>query len=166
MNALDIVILALFIPGLVRGISKGFLEQVISLGGVFLSVYLAYRFSSVLCVWLRDYISVSDTVLGVISFSLILAGALILVIMLAKLITKAVEMASLGWFNRVLGIVFSFATTALVLATLAIIFDTLNVKFELVKSPVLTESVLYPALRDLGYAVFPYLKKLLPEVLL
>ena len=45
MNTLDIVILLLFIPGIIRGLSKGFLEQAISLAGVVLSVYLAYRFS-------------------------------------------------------------------------------------------------------------------------
>ena len=44
MNTLDIVILLLFIPGIVRGISKGFIEQVISLVGIVLSAYLAFKF--------------------------------------------------------------------------------------------------------------------------
>ena len=41
MNTLDIVILLLFIPGIIRGITKGFLEQAISLAGIVLSVYRA-----------------------------------------------------------------------------------------------------------------------------
>ena len=157
MNTLDIVILLLFIPGIVRGLSKGFLEQAISLVGVVLSVYLAYKFSGFACDILQNYITVSETVLHVIGFT----AVLVLVMLLSKLVTKMAGMASLGWLNKVLGIAFALCTTALVIAILIILFDTVNVKFELVKSPILQESVLYGHLKDFGYFVFPYLKQLL-----
>ena len=161
MNSLDIVFLLLFIPGIIRGLTKGFLEQVISLGGVVLSAFLAYRFSGFACDILKEYITVSETVLHVIGFAAVLVLSLLLVILLAKLVTKVAEMASLGWLNKVLGVVFSLFTTALILSILIILFDTVNVKFELVTSPILQESVLYGHLKDFGYYVFPYLKQLL-----
>ena len=161
MNTLDIVILLLFIPGIVRGLSKGFLEQAISLVGVVLSVYLAYKFSGFACDILQNYITVSETVLHVIGFTAVLVLVLVLVMLLSKLVTKMAGMASLGWLNKVLGIAFALCTTALVIAILIILFDTVNVKFELVKSPILQESVLYGHLKDFGYFVFPYLKQLL-----
>ena len=161
MNSLDIVFLLLFIPGIIRGLTKGFLEQVISLGGVVLSAFLAYRLSGFACDILKEYITVSETVLHVIGFAAVLVLSLVLVILLAKLVTKVAEMASLGWLNKVLGIVFSLFTTALILSILIILFDTVNVKFELVTSPILQESVLYGHLKDFGYYVFPYLKQLL-----
>lgn len=161
MNSLDIVFLVLFIPGIIRGLTKGFLEQVISLGGIVLSAFLAYRFSGFACDILKDYITVSDTVMRVIGFATVLVLALVAVILLAKLVTKVVEMASLGWLNKILGIVFSLFTTALILSILIILFDTVNVKFELVSSPILQESVLYGHLKNFGYFVFPYLKQLL-----
>lgn len=161
MNSLDIVILLLFIPGIIRGLSKGFLEQLISLGGIVLSVYLAYKFSDFACNIIKDYITVSETVLHVIGFAAVLIAVLLVIVLLAKLVTKVAEMASLGWLNKTLGLVFSLAVTALVIAVLIILFDTVNVKFELVNSPVLQESVLYGHLKDLGYFVFPYLKQLL-----
>ena len=67
----------------------------------------------------------------------------------------------LGWLNKVLGLAFALCTTALVIAIVIILFDTVNVKFELVKSSILQDSVLYGHLRDFGYFVFPYLKQLL-----
>ncbi len=161
MNGLDIALLILFIPGIIRGLSKGFLEQAISLAGVVLSVYLAYHFSDYACGYIKQYISVSETVLHVIGFAAVLILALLAVILLSKVITKVVEMASLGWLNKVLGLVFALATTALVLSIIIILFDTVNVKFELVKSPLLEESALYGPLKDMGYYVFPYLKQLL-----
>lgn len=161
MNTLDIVILLLFIPGIIRGLSKGFLEQAISLVGIVLSVYLAYHFSDFACNIIKQYITVSETVLNVIGFAVVLVVVLLLVMLLSKLVTKVAEMASLGWLNKVLGIVFALGTTALVIAILIILFDTVNVKFELVKSNILQDSVLYGHLKDFGYFVFPYLKQLL-----
>ena len=161
MNTLDIVILLLFIPGIIRGLSKGFLEQAISLVGVVLSVYLAYHFSDFACNIIKQYITVSETVLNVIGFAVVLVVVLLLVMLLSKLVTKVAEMASLGWLNKVLGIVFALGTTALVIAILIILFDTVNVKFELVKSNILQDSVLYGHLKDLGYFIFPYMKQLL-----
>ncbi len=161
MNTLDIVILILFIPGIIRGITKGFMEQAISLAGIVLSVYVAYHFSSYACNFIQKYITVSETVLHILGFAATLIAVLIVVLLLAKLFTKAVEMASLGWLNKALGFLFSILTTALVLGLLAIVFDTLNVKFGLVKSNILQDSVLYGHLKDFGYLVFPYMKQLL-----
>ncbi|MBP3202752.1 MAG: CvpA family protein [Bacteroidales bacterium] len=161
MNTLDIVLLLLLIPGIVRGLSRGFLEQAVSLAGVILSVYLAFRFSGAVCERLKEYITVSETLLNVIGFALVLVAVLIVVMIIAKLITRVAEMASLGWLNRVLGLVFSLTIAALILSILLILFDTVNVKFELVKSPILQESLLYGVLKDIGYFVFPYLKQLL-----
>jgi membrane protein required for colicin V production len=86
-------------------------------------------------------------------------------ILLAKLLTKVVEMATLGWLNRVLGLVLSLFVTALVLGLLATVFDALNQRFQLVtESKVLSESVLYPILRDFADLVFPFLKQILAPV--
>jgi len=161
MNTLDIVLLILFVPGIVRGLSKGFLEQAISLAGVVASVWAAFHFSSFAAEKLKEYITVSETVLNVISFVVVLVVVLLVVMLVAKLVTKVAQMASLGWLNKGLGLVFAIATTALILSILIILFDTVNLKFELVKSPVLEQSVLYAPLKDLGYYVFPYLKQLL-----
>ena len=103
----------------------------------------------------------SETALHVVGFIVMLLGVLIIVMCLAKVLTHVADAASLGWLNRALGFVFAIAVSALILSVLIILFDTLNTKFELVKTPILNESVLYGHLRDLGYFVFPYLKKLL-----
>ncbi len=160
MNTLDIVILLLFVPGVIRGLTKGFLEQGVTLAGVVLAFWLAFHFSDKASVWLQQYITVPDSVLHLLGFAAVLIGSIIGVILLAKLLTKVVDMIALGWLNKVLGLVFALGTTALVLAGLASLFDSLNLRFELVKSPILQESVLYGYLKDLGYVVFPYLKQL------
>ena len=159
MNTLDIIILVLFIPGIIRGISKGFIEQTLSLLGIVLSVYLAYHYHGAVYTWLAAHFEISETVLHVVGFAIVLAAVLIVVLLIANLITSVIEKASLGWINRALGVALSLVVTALILAVLIILFDTVNTHFGLVKGPFLQESLLYGHLKDLGYTVFPFLQK-------
>ena len=86
-----------------------------------------------------------------------MAGSLV-VLLVAKLLTKVLEMSMLGWLDKVLGLAFALVINALLLGVFIILFDTLNLKFGFVKPEVLDASIVYTTLRDLCYLVFPYLK--------
>ena len=162
MGTLDIILLLLFIPGVIRGLSKGFLEQATALVGVFMSAWLSFKFSSAVSPWIGQYLpTVSETALHVVAFAAILVAGLLATVLLAKLLTKVAEMVLLGWLDRALGLVGAVAVTALLLSLGIILFDTVNVKFALVQESILRDSVLYGPLKDFGYFVFPYLKELL-----
>ena len=158
MNTLDIILLLLFIPGIIRGISKGFLEQAIALVGIVLSVWAAFKFLSPVCDLLGQYVTMPEELLQVVAFVVILVVVSLIVLLLARLLTKVVEMALLGWLNKTLGVVSSILITATILSVIIILFDTVNAKFAFVKPEVLDASVVYTNLRDLSYLVFPYLK--------
>ena len=96
MATLDIILLICFIPGIIRGISKGFLEQALSLAGIVVSVWAAFKFSALVCTWLKPYLSLSETTLNVVAFALILIAVSIVVLLVAKLLTKVLEMSMLG----------------------------------------------------------------------
>ena len=158
MATLDIILLICFIPGIIRGISKGFLEQALSLVGIVLSVWAAFKFSALVCDWLKPYLSLSETTLNVVAFALILIAVCIVVLLVAKLLTKVLEMSMLGWLDKILGLVFALVVNGLLLGVFVILFDTLNLKFGFVKPEVLDGSIVYTTLRDFCYLVFPYLK--------
>ena len=158
MTTLDIILLICFIPGIIRGISKGFLEQALSLAGIVLSVWAAFKFSALVCSWLKPYLSLSETTLSVVAFALILIAVCLAVLVVARLLTKVLEMSMLGWLDKVLGLAFALVINALLLGVFIILFDTLNLKFGFVKPEVLDASIVYTTLRDLCYLVFPYLK--------
>ena len=158
MATLDIILLICFIPGIIRGISKGFLEQALSLAGIVLGVWAAFKFSALVCGWLKPYLSLSDTTLNVVAFALILIAVSIVVLLVAKLLTKVLEMSMLGWLDKILGLAFALVVNGLLLGVFIILFDTLNLKFGFVKPEVLDASIVYTTLRDLSCLVFPYLK--------
>jgi membrane protein required for colicin V production len=161
MSTPDIIILLCFLPAVIRGIMKGFIEQVIALVSLLLGAWLAFKFSNVVGEWLQPYFNVSETVMHVISFAVIMVAVVLVLFVLGKILTGVTKLVMLGWLDRLLGLVFALLLAGLLIGIGIVLFDTVNVKFDLVDEAVLEESVLYGPIRDIAYTVFPYLKELL-----
>ena len=161
MGTLDILLLICFIPALVTGIQKGFVEQVVSIASIFVGAWLAYRFAGPLGVSLKEFLNVDQKIISVISFALIVILSVFLLNLLGKLLGKTLSLASLGFLNKLLGVVFSLLKAALIIGLIIFVFDTLNTKWGLVNGEVLQNSVVYTAIKDAALKVFPYLKNLL-----
>ena len=161
MSTPDIIILICFLPAIISGIMKGFIEQAIALVSLILGAWLAFKFSTVVSGWLQPYFEVSETVLNVISFAVIMVAVVLILFVLSKILTGVTKLVMLGWLDRLLGLVFALLKAGLLIGIAIILFDTLNVKFEFVEEKVLDESVLYAPIRDIAYVIFPYLKELL-----
>ena len=161
MSTPDIIILICFLPAVISGIKNGFIEQVVALVSLVLGAWLAYKFSNVVGEWLQPYMEVSETVLHVISFAVIMIATVLVLFILGKILTGLTKLVMLGWLDRLLGLVFALLIAGLLIGIGIILFDTLNVKFGFVDEAVLDESVLYGPIRDIAYMVFPYLKELL-----
>lgn len=161
MSTPDIIILICFLPAVISGIMKGFIEQAIALVSLILGAWLAFKFSTVVSGWLQPYFEVSETVLNVISFAVIMVAVVLVLFVLSKILTGVTKLVMLGWLDRLLGLVFALLKAGLLIGIAIILFDTLNVKFEFVEEKVLDESVLYAPIRDIAYVIFPYLKELL-----
>ena len=161
MGTLDIILLICFVPALVHGIMKGFVEQLISLASIFIGAWLAYRFAEPLSVWLTQFINVEPRILGVASFAIIVIISILLLALLGKLLAKTLSLASLGFVDKLLGVVFALLKAALIIGLLIFVFDTFNTQWNIVNPEVLDGSVIYGALHGAAMKVFPYLQNLL-----
>ena len=158
MAILDIVILLCFIPAIVSGISKGFVKQVIDFVAILLAAWAAFRFSTMLSEWLGTYVTLDPTVLKVICFVLIAVVVALILNLIGVLITKALQKLSLGFFNRLLGLVFGVLKVGLIIGLVILLFETLNSSLHLVKPEATENAVVYNALKDIANTIFPILK--------
>lgn len=161
MNILDIIILVCFVPALIVGLWKGFISQAISLFSIIVGVWASARFANVVGEWLTRYFTASESVIKVISFILILIVVIVVLYLVGKMLEGVVKLVTLGWLNKLLGVIFSFAKCILILGVVVLAFNALNNAFGIVKESVISESVLYPIIKDIADCVFPYLKSLL-----
>lgn len=161
MNILDIIILLCLVPAIVQGIRKGFISQAISIISIIAGVWASAKFASIVAEWVAQYITASEQVIKIVSFALVLVAVFIVLGLLGKALEGILKLVMLGWLNRLLGVVFSLAKCVLILGLVVLAFNSLNATFGLVKPSVMSDSVLYPVIKDLADAVFPYLKNLL-----
>lgn len=160
MAVLDIVLLVLFIPAIVRGISKGFVEQAFALAAIIVSGKLAFTFSSKVGVWLGGYINTSDTLLYIISFLLIVICTVLVLKICATIISKIIETVSLGWLNRTLGFVIAVLNSALVIGLVFVLFKDVNEKMLHLGTEFMDNSVIYGWIDKFTGFIFPKIEQL------
>ena len=96
--------------------------------------------------------------LKVVGFVLIVIVAALVLGLISALVTKALSALSLGFLNKVLGLVFAILKCALILALLIQLLEVLNGTLHFMPDNYLEGAVVYNALRDLGNTIFPILK--------
>lgn len=163
MDTLDIIILVCFIPAFILGISKGLVKQLTSLAALVVGAVLACKYSPVLGEWLSRYILIKESLMNVICFTIIAILAILLLNILGNLICKIIKIATLGWLDKLLGIVFALLKAVIVIGLFITVFDGLNNSFEFVSKETLDESLMYGAVKDACNVIFPSIKALFTQ---
>lgn len=159
MNIYDII-LAVFIlvAGVVGGVRKGFIYQVVTLIAMIGGTYVAYRFSSVVAEMIRPHLDISASALNIISFSIIFLGVWMVLWLLSLILKKMIAVVLGGWVDKLLGVAFSTLKVVLVLGILVMLWDSINQSFGFVAQKKMNQSVIYVWIKEFTEIVFPYLK--------
>ena len=160
MSILDIILLICFIPALVQGLKKGFISQVIAIISIVVGVWASFEFANIASEWLAQHIEASCEILRITAFALILIGVFAALGLIGKLLEGILKLVMLNWLNKLLGVLFAFLKTALIVGLMIILFNSLNESFHFVEESALADSVLYPPLKKIAYTTFPYLKEI------
>ena len=161
MKALDIILLACFLPALWHGLRKGLVSQLISMISLLLGIWVSYKFSVPVAAWLGKYAEASPVALKVASYVVIFLGVAILLGLVRVLLEKVLKFAMLGWVNKLFGALLSVVITAFILGLAIMLFNSVNVHYSIVDEEVLAACPVYTHLKDLAYSVFPYMKEML-----
>ena len=119
MNPFDILIIVIVGYSLVRGIFRGLVKEVSSIIGVFGGFYAAYTYYGSLANLLSGLIS-DVAYLKILSFLIIFCGVLIVVSVLGVIIKYLLNIAFLGWVDRIGGFIFGITKGFLIVSVLFI----------------------------------------------
>ncbi|MFZ7127336.1 MAG: CvpA family protein [Desulfobacterales bacterium] len=139
MNALDIIIGVILVYCLVRGIFRGLIEEVSSIIGVLGGFYGAFTYYPEAARLLGRWIS-NDAYANIVGFLIIFALVVILVGILGIVIKYLMNIASLGWADRILGAGAGALKGILIVSVLLVALTTFLPK----GAPVIRESILAP----------------------
>ena len=162
MNSVDVVILVIILLFTIRGLFRGFILELSTLIGLVIGYLAAITYIGFLSALLQSLIpSAPVSVLNIISFSLIFIGINILLKIAANLTTKTLKFAMLGWLNRLLGGLFGFVKSILILSIAVFLISLIPQSGEMFANSGLQESILFPMLKLLGPELYEQIQVIL-----
>ncbi len=155
MSVLDIILAALLLFGLIRGLMKGLFVEVASLVALVAGVYGAIHFSDFAATFLQDKTNWNEKTINITAFAITFVIIVLVIALAGKALTKLADFASLGILNKLLGAVFGVLKIGLILSVILIVFDSMNRTIPFVSEDELEESLLYKPVKSLAPMLFP-----------
>ena len=143
---LDIIFFIFLVIGAVKGLQRGFIVGIFSIIAIIIGLAAAMKLSAVAASYLDGSINISARWLPVISFILVFLVVVILVRIGANVIQKTVEVAFLGWANRLAGALLYVLLYTIVFSVLLFFAEQVQV----VKQETIAESRTYSWVKPLG----------------
>ncbi|HEU0112344.1 MAG TPA: CvpA family protein [Flavisolibacter sp.] len=103
---IDIVAFILLLLAIYKGWTKGFIVAVFSFIAFIVGLAAALKLSAVVAAYIGENVSVSQRWLPVIAFLLVFVIVILAIRLGAKMLEAAVNIVTLGWLNKLAGIVF------------------------------------------------------------
>ena len=155
---LDIIVAVILILAIIKGYRQGIIVALFSLIAFIIGLAAAIKLSAVAAGYIGKAVKVSDKWLPIISFVVVFLLVVLLVRLGAKFIQKTVEIAMLGWANRIGGILLYVGLYLLIFSVLLFYADQLN----FIKPETKIESVTYSYIQPWGPKLMEGLGKIIP----
>jgi len=155
MSGIDIVLAALILFGLIRGIMKGLFVEVASLVALIAGVYGAIHFSNYAAEFLQSKVDWNKKAINATAFAITFVIIVFSIALVGKALTKLADFAALGIINKLLGGIFGGLKIALILSVLLFIFDKMNKTIPFADEKTLNKSMLYQPVKTLAPTIFP-----------
>lgn len=164
---IDIVFLVLMLLAAFKGLRNGLIVALFSLIGFILGLALAVKLSAVAATYIGRTVTISERWLPLVAFFAVFIAVVILVRLGARALQGVIEIAMLGWLNR-LGGVFFYVLLYIFIFSIVLFYLT---QLHILKPEAVQASVTYPYVELLGPKVLdglgviaPFFKNMLAEL--
>jgi len=132
-----------------KGIRNGLIVAIFSIVGWILGIIAAFKFSNVAAGYLKGLVSMSPRTLYIISFIIVFLLVMLLVNLGAKLVEKTVELAFMGWINRLGGIFFYVLLYTLIFSVMIYFAE----RVKLISDESIAASRVYPWVKPIALII-------------
>ncbi|HFB62053.1 MAG TPA: CvpA family protein [Bacteroidetes bacterium] len=150
INLLDILLLIPLLWFGYNGYKKGLIIEVASLAAFILGLYFAFYFSDFTAGYLKQYFEIQPQYMAAVSFIVTFVGVIIIVLALAKLLEKFINILMLGFLNKLGGAVFGILKGALFLSILIFIINYFDTGRSIIKPQAARQSIFYEPVESLA----------------
>jgi membrane protein required for colicin V production len=155
MNWIDFVIVILLVLAFISGFTNGFVKEVASLAGLILGIWGAIIFSEFTAAKLYEWFDMTGQYVGIIAFLITFGIIVVLIHFIGMLADKLIDAISLGFLNRILGMVFGVIKSVLILSVIFVILNAIDARHPFLPKGRIEESKFYNPISDIAPALFP-----------
>ena len=159
MSLLDIILGIIFIMAFVRGMKKGLFVTLASLAGLVLGIYCAVYFSDYAASYLFEWFEWSEQTTNLIALAITFITVVYLVSLAGKFLTKMMDFAFLGIFNKLLGGICNTLIMAFIIGVIFMFFNSWNPTNYVISEEKKENSYLYKPVASLAPMVLPFIVK-------
>lgn len=157
MNFIDIVLIIPILWFGYKGFEKGMVISMATLLALGIGIWAGLHFSDLISDLVKKYIN--EKYEGLISFSIIFIGVVILIMLLGKVLEKGVNMAQLHILNKIGGALFGVCKVLLIVSVIFMIFEGYDKKYNLIEDKTKEESLLYKPIMQIAIWIIPSMEK-------
>ena len=157
MNWLDVLIVLPVLVGLVRGLMRGFISEIIAFVVVILGVLGARLIAPPFSAGLLSLFDWPEPVCDVVTYTLVFLLIAIGLAIAAKLLNKFLKAIHLGWANRIAGALIGMLKYGLIVLVVVFVMDRTNDTFHyLDDAEVVQTSFFYPKFVKITDAILSF----------
>ena len=154
-NSIDLVISIILIYGFIRGFYRGLFLEISALIGLLLGLYCAINFNSIIGKYLKEFISLDENYIIIISFLITLIIVVIFLNLIAKSLTKLADAMALGLVNKIAGAFFGLIKFSIICIVFVLLFDKINLSVKIIDELTILNSIFYTYIRHINQELFP-----------
>lgn len=164
MNIFDIILGALILLGLIRGLKRGFFVELASITALIVGIYGAIHFSDYAAAFLENRVAWEEKYINITAFAITFLILVLAIALAGKALTKLADFAALGILNKLLGAVFGALKVGFILSVILIIFSRTSKIIPFVDDETLESSVLYKPVKSLVPMIFPSIEDIKEDI--
>lgn len=156
MNVFDIIVGIPLLYAAYKGFRQGTAVQLAGLAGLFVGVYLAFRYGRDFGSWLH----IDSPLDSIVGFIILLLAVLCAISLLGYLVKKIFHIAGLGPIDAIGGVLLSILKMGLILSILVYAFEAINQTTHWIDNNSYQNGILYEPIHGCIDLLFPYLDEL------
>jgi membrane protein required for colicin V production len=153
MNYIDIFLSLVIVWGAYNGFLKGLINELSSILGIIIGVYLAKNFYTYLDVKLKPIFESEADYISILSLMIIFLFTVMIFEIISRLLTKFLKLIALGLLNRIIGSVFGVIKSILILCVFIFIFSKINNMLAIIENETLNQSFLYSKIENINNTI-------------
>ena len=156
MNYFDVLVFIILTYGLLSGFFKGFVVEIAGVIALIIGLIGSFKFSNILGNTIEIFIDWDPKTIQIVSFIFLFILIIYSISLLAKVITKTLNLIALGWLNRIIGGIFGILKWAVILSAFTLIISELNEIITIFSNFNFEDSKSYSLLNKIGNFLFEW----------